>query len=93
MEQTRQLFRESLDGPRSGAASVSQGTSLLFQTIPWDKVDISVLGIETNHLGEVFPGKLEDLRKFLTSKGYKIYQKVKIDEIYVKRSLLKSKSQ
>ena len=65
----------------------------LFQTIPWDKVDISVLGIETNHLGEVFPGKLEDLRNFLTSKGYKIYQKVKIDEIYVKRSLLKSKSQ
>jgi hypothetical protein len=61
----------------------------LFQTIPWDKVDISVLGIEINHLGEVFPGLLEDLRNFLVDRGYKIFQKVSIDEIYVKKSLLK----
>jgi len=60
-----------------------------FQTIPWDKVDISVLGIEVNHLDEVFSGKLEDLRNFLSEKGYKIYQKVSIDEIYIKKSLLK----
>lgn len=52
-------------------------------------MDISVLGIEVNHLDEVFSGKLEDLRNFLSDKGYKIYQTVSIDEIYVKKSLLK----
>jgi hypothetical protein len=67
-----------------------QNKGFYFQTIPWDKVDISVLGIEINHLDEIFPGKLEDLRHFLAEKGYKIYQKVSIDEIYVKKSLLKS---
>jgi hypothetical protein len=55
-------------------------------------MDISVLGVEINHLGEVFPGKLEDLRQFLFNLGYKLYQKVSIDEIYVKRSLLKKQN-
>jgi hypothetical protein len=52
-------------------------------------VDISVLGIEVNHLGQVFPGHLEDMRAFLFERGYKIYQKVSIDKIYVKTLLLK----
>jgi len=62
------------------------------QTIPWDKMNISVLGVEINHLGQVFPGKLEDLRKMLFNLGYKLYQKVSIDEIYVKKSLLRKQN-
>ena len=28
----------------------------VLKSIPWDKVDIEVLTIESNHMGEVFPG-------------------------------------
>ena len=55
-------------------------------------MNISVLGVEINHLGQVFPGKLEDLRKMLFNLGYKLYQKVSIDEIYVKKSLLRKQN-
>ena len=42
----------------------------VLQTIPWDKVDIEVLTIETNHAGEVFPGTREDIRAYLAEQGY-----------------------
>lgn len=60
----------------------------VLQTIPWSKVDISVLQIEVNHLGEAFPGSLRDLRQLLKDNGYFMYQRVSIDEIYVKRDFL-----
>jgi hypothetical protein len=41
------------------------------------------------HLGKYFPGSLAELRDLMLRNGYKLYQKVSIDEIYVKRSFLK----
>ena len=43
---------------------------LVLQTLPWDKLDIEVMTIETAHAGEVFPGTTEDIRQFLLDKGY-----------------------
>ena len=43
-----------------------------------------------NHVGEFFPGTLDELRDLMFKQGYKIYQKGNIDEIYVKTSYLKS---
>ena len=65
----------------------------ILETIPWSEVDIPVLGIEVNHVGEFFPGTLDELRNILFNNGYKIYQKVAIDEIYVKKSFLKKLKQ
>ena len=42
---------------------------LVLQTLPWDKLDIEVMTIETAHAGEVFPGTTEDIRQFLLDKG------------------------
>ena len=39
-------------------------------TIPWDKVDIEVMTIETNHAGEIFPGTKQEIRDYLADKGY-----------------------
>jgi len=61
----------------------------ILKTIPWDKVDITLLGIEINHVGTIFPGTLESLREYLFDKGYILYQKVHIDEMYVKVSAVK----
>ena len=48
-----------------------EGTELLvLKTLPWDKLDIEVLTVETAHAGEVFPGTTEDIRQFLRDRGY-----------------------
>ena len=61
----------------------------VLRTIPFDKVDIRLLDIEMNHIGEVFDGTEQDIRDLLKENGYRYYQKVSIDEIYVKEDLYK----
>lgn len=57
----------------------------VLRTIPWDKVDISVVEIEMNHLGKVFDGSAEDLKSFMKKNGYKFKGMVEIDGIFVKK--------
>ena len=40
------------------------------KTIPWEKVDIEVITVETNHAGEVFEGSRDEIRNFLEEKDY-----------------------
>lgn len=56
----------------------------VLRTIPFDKVDIKILDIEANHLGEVFEGNRTDLAELLTKSGYYHFRDVKIDQIWVK---------
>ena len=42
----------------------------VLETLPWDSMDIEVMTVETNHAGEIFPGSRQDIRDFLTLKGY-----------------------
>ena len=37
----------------------------VLKTIPFEKVDISVLLIEVDHLGEIFEGDDDEMRKFM----------------------------
>ena len=60
----------------------------VLKTIPFDKVDISVFLIETDHLGEIFEGDDDDLRKFMHEKGYVFLRRLNIDDVYIKASLL-----
>ena len=39
------------------------------------KVDKKVIGVEMNHLGEVFPGSRGDLHQFLNQQNYDAYVK------------------
>jgi hypothetical protein len=55
------------------------------KTIPWDKVDIRVLLVEVNHIGEIFEETREEFEKFLDEIGYKFYMSLSIDNIYLKK--------
>jgi len=59
----------------------------VLQTIPWDKVDIEVISLETNHAGEVFPGSQKEVRQYLEERGYVLAGTVEIDDIFVRRDL------
>ena len=43
---------------------------LVLQSIPWDKVDIEVMGIELEHAGKVFPGTREEIHHYLRELSY-----------------------
>ena len=60
----------------------------VLKTIPWELVDISVLMIETGALGDVFPGDFDMLISYLDVKGYILYKRLSIDDIFIKKSLL-----
>ena len=42
----------------------------VLETLPWDKVDIEVMTVETHHAGKVFPGTIQDIRQYLEEQGY-----------------------
>merc|ERR1712117_258001 len=64
---------------------------LVLKTIPWDKVDIEVISLETNHVGEVFPGSQREVREYLEERGYVMAATVEIDDIFVRRDLYEGK--
>ena len=60
----------------------------ILRAIPWNKINVNVISIETNSIGEVFPGSMHELRTLMFKNGFKLYQKTSIDELYVKKSFL-----
>eukprot|EP00095_Tigriopus_kingsejongensis_P001337 maker-scaffold1057_size73593-snap-gene-0.26 protein:Tk01337 transcript:maker-scaffold1057_size73593-snap-gene-0.26-mRNA-1 annotation:"hypothetical protein DAPPUDRAFT_224483" len=61
----------------------------VLRTIPWDKVDINVVEVEMNHLGEVFDGTAEELKDFMNQQGYTFHGMIEIDGIFVKNDAIK----
>ena len=57
----------------------------MLQTIPWNLVDIKVLGIETEHAGKVFEGTEKDISNYLQSVGFKETHKVWHDLFFMQR--------
>jgi hypothetical protein len=61
----------------------------VLKSIPWDKVDIRVLTVETHLAGQVFPGTRQDIIDFMDSVGYWLLEigsreEIK-DDVFVKR--------
>jgi len=64
---------------------------LVLRTIPWDKVDIEVVTVETNHAGEVFPGTKEEIREYMAEQGYVYHNTVAVDDVFVRKDLYEGK--
>ena len=81
---------EALGNPRIDFFSLDiDGVDLqVLYTIPWDKVNISVLMIETAALGDVFPGTIDEMLKYLNDKGYVFLKRLSIDDIFIKKTLM-----
>jgi hypothetical protein len=49
-------------------------------------VDIRVVGIEVNHLGEIFEGDFEQLKELFFQNGYEYFGSLEIDSFFVKKN-------
>ena len=63
----------ALDNPTVHYLSLDiEGAELpVLKTIPWQKVDIRVMTVETHLAGRIFPGNREDLIAYLDQVGYR----------------------
>lgn len=64
----------------------------VLKTIPWKKLNISVILIEVTQAGRLFKGSQDELQKFLEKKGFKHFKDVGFDQIYVKKDISKNKN-
>ena len=53
--------------------------------MPWNLVDINVLGIETEHAGKVFEGSEADIISYLDAVGYNKTHRVGHDMFFIKK--------
>ena len=66
----------------------------ILKTIPFKEVDIKVIDLEANHLGEIFPGTWEDVLNYLETQGYDFHFKISfkgisfLDAVFVKKGFL-----
>ena len=63
----------------------------VLQTIPWDKVDIEVLTVETEHAGKVFPGTRKEIIQYLGEQGYVHVTSISVDDVFVRKDLFEGK--
>ena len=61
----------------------------VLKTIDFDKIDIKVISVENTKLGNIFEGTDTHLRYHLQRNGYKLYQTVGEDVVYVKKEVLR----
>jgi len=83
----------ALDNPKVDYFSLDiEGAEIpVLTTIPFDKVDISLISVESNHLGDVFDGNVEDLTRLMEDGGYEYRENAKIDMFFAKKGLKKKK--
>ena len=66
----------------------------ILKTIPFKEVDIKVIDLEANHLGEIFPGTWQDILNYLETQGYDFHFKISfkgisfLDAVFVKKGFL-----
>ena len=72
-----------------------EGSELqILKSIPFQEIDIKVIDVEVNHLGEVFPGSWEDILNYLKTQGYEFHMNIAfkgisfLDAVFVKKGFL-----
>ena len=63
----------------------------VLKTLPWDKINMTLLDVEVNHAGVIFPGTKNDIQNFLSSHNYPFTKtvmtpNVEIDNIFYNKN-------
>ena len=66
---------------------VEGAEAMILQTLPWDKINVTSLTVETVHAGDIFPGSQDDIRHFMQQKGYDLVEALHIDDVFYRKDL------
>ena len=65
----------------------------ILKTIPFQDVDINLIGLEVEHAGKIFGGSETDIRQLLNDNGYQYVAKTQFDNFFMKNGTYYSKDQ
>ena len=54
----------------------------MLKTLHWDKISMTLIDVEINHAGMIFPGTREDIQNFMSSQGYPFIKSVNVDDFF-----------
>ena len=54
----------------------------VLQNLPWDKINMTLLDVEINNAGSMFPGTRKDIQKLLSSHNYPYIMSQQIDDFF-----------
>ena len=74
----------ALDNPHVDYFSldIEGAEALVLQTLPWNRINVTLLTVEVNHAGVIFPGNSEDIQNFMKGQGYDHLGKIHIDDVF-----------
>ena len=56
----------------------------VLQTVPFQNVDIKMIGVEVEHAGKIFDGTENDIMNLLQLNGYQYVAKTNLDKFFMK---------
>ena len=67
----------------------------ILKTVPFNEVDIKIIGLEITAIGKIFPGTWEDILNYLDAQGYEFHFEIKfghpkrgLDAVFVKKGFM-----
>ena len=54
----------------------------VLKALPWDKINITLLDIEMNHAGKMFPGSVYGIRDFLSKQNFSYAGTQRVDQFF-----------
>ena len=74
----------ALDNPHIDYFSLDiEGAELvMLKTLQWDKISMTLIDVEINHAGMIFPGTRNDIQNFMSSHGYPFIKSVNVDDFF-----------
>ncbi len=58
----------------------------VLQTLPWSQLNVTVIDVEVNHAGAIFPGTRQDIETYLSAQNFSFVQSIGVDEIFVNKA-------
>ena len=55
---------------------------VVLQTVPWNKVNMTLIEVEVNHAGSIFPGTRDEIHQFLAQHDFDYIESVAIDDFF-----------
>ena len=76
---------QALDNPAIDYFSLDiEGAEfMVLQTLPWNKINLSLLSVEVNHAGDIFPGNRTEIINLLKDQGFEHAATAKIDDFFL----------
>merc|ERR1719273_179357 len=65
----------------------------ILKTIPFQDVNINLIGLEVEHAGKIFEGSVTDIKKLLKDNGYQYVAKTRFDKFFMKNDMYYFKNQ